>query len=74
MSARCAALDLDLRWSKVVAADPADAVVQMRDGRELRAPRIEVNYATQSARMSSGRMTQRELARDAGGAAPKEPK
>ena len=74
MAARCAALDLDLRWSKVVAADPADAVVQLRDGRELRAPRIEVNYATQSARMSSGRMTQRELAGADGGSAPKEPK
>ena len=74
MAARCAALDLDLRWSKVVAADPADAVVQLRDGRELRAPRIEVNYATQSARMSSGRMTQRDLAGADGGAAPQEPK
>jgi len=59
VQARCASLDLDLRWSRVVAADPRDAVVTMRDGRELRAPRIEVNYETQSARMSSGRMAQR---------------
>lgn len=57
--ARCASLDLDLRWSRLVAADPRDAVVTMRDGRELRSPRIEVNYETQSARMSSGRMAQR---------------
>jgi len=57
--ARCASLDIDLRWSRIVAADPRDAVVTMRDGRELRSPRIEVNYATQSARMTSGRMAQR---------------
>ena len=73
MTARCASLDLDLRWSRVVAADPADAVVRLRDGRELRAPRIEVNYATQSARMSSGRMTQRAPADDVAAPGPKEP-
>lgn len=72
MTARCATLDLDLRWSKVVAADPADAVVRLRDGRELRAPRIEVNYATQSARMSSGRMTQRPPTGEDAAPAPKE--
>lgn len=59
VQARCASLDLDLRWSRIVAADPRDAVVTMRDGRELRSPRIEVNYETQSARMTSGRMAQR---------------
>lgn len=59
VQARSASLDLDLRWSRIVAADPLDAVVTMRDGRELRSPRIEVNYETQSARMSSGRMAQR---------------
>jgi hypothetical protein len=60
--ARCASLDLDLRWNRLVAADPRDALVTMRDGRELRSPRIEVNYATQSVRMSTGRMSQRAAA------------
>ncbi len=52
VQARCASLDLDLRWSRVVAADPRDAVVTMRDGRELRSPRIEVNYETRASHVS----------------------
>ncbi len=62
LRARCADVELDLRRHMVLAVDPAEAVVTLPDGREVRSPRIEFDYETLALRTSRGRVSEPTLA------------
>jgi len=62
LRARCADVEMDLRRHVVLAVDPAEAVVTLPDGREVRSPRIEFDYETLALRTSRGRVSEPTLA------------
>ncbi|HEX6811481.1 MAG TPA: hypothetical protein VF384_07650 [Planctomycetota bacterium] len=59
MTARSASLELDHKFSRLIARDPNDAVVTLPKGRTLTAPRIEVNYETWSFDLHHGGFAQK---------------
>jgi hypothetical protein len=63
LQARSAEVEFDVRRSRCIARDPADAEVVLPGGRTITAPRIEVNYETMAVSYRNGRMVQ---ATDAG--------
>ena len=59
MTATTSALELDLRFSRLIARDPKGAVIALPNGRTLTAPRIEVNYETWSFDLQDGSFAQK---------------
>jgi hypothetical protein len=59
MTAKSASLELDARFSRLIARDPKGAVVTLPKGRTLTAPRIEVNYETWSFDLHHGSFAQK---------------
>ena len=59
MTAKSAALELDLKNSRLIARDAKDAVITLPNGRTLTAPRIEVNYETWSFDLHHGGFAQK---------------
>ncbi|HZN41382.1 MAG TPA: hypothetical protein VFD82_21420 [Planctomycetota bacterium] len=59
MTAKSASLELDVKFSRLIARDPKGAVVALPNGRTLTAPRIEVNYETWSFDLSNGGFAQK---------------
>lgn len=56
--ARSAEVEVDLRWSRLVARDPNGASVELPDRRTWTAPRIEVNYETMAVTTYQGLLRQ----------------
>lgn len=54
LDAKAAKVELDLLNERCVASDPKAAVIRTPDGRELRSPRIAVNYLTWEISMGPG--------------------
>ena len=54
IDARAASVELDLLRETCVASDPKAATISTPDGRELRSPRISVNYVTWEVSMGPG--------------------
>lgn len=59
MSATTSALELDLKFSRLIARDPKGAVVALPNGRTLTAPRIELNYETWAFDLHHGSFAQK---------------
>jgi hypothetical protein len=55
----CAQMDLDVIARRLVATDDDEAVVTLPGGREVRAPRVELDYERMALRTSSTRVVQR---------------
>lgn len=62
LQARSAEIELDIRRTRCIVRDPANATVVLPGGRTFTSPRIEVNYETMAVSYRHGRMVQ---ARDA---------
>jgi hypothetical protein len=58
--AKCKDVELDLVSGRIVASDPADAVVRLANGYEITSPRVEVNYQTLVFTTSPGRIVRRD--------------
>lgn len=56
--AHSAEVEIDLRWSKLIARDANGATVVLPDGRTYAAPRIELNYDTMAVTSWSGSLVQ----------------
>ncbi len=62
LHAKCADVALDLVDHRLLATDPDDAVITLPDGREIRSPRIDVDYVTMAFRMfGGGRISRRAI-------------
>jgi hypothetical protein len=59
MTATTSALELDLKFSRLIARDTKGAVITLPNGRTLTAPRIEVNYETWSFDLHDGSFAQK---------------
>jgi len=66
MTATTSALELDLKFSRLIARDPNGAVVALPNGRTLTAPRIEVNYETWSFDLHHGSFAQKNPTQGSG--------
>ena len=71
LGAAAARVELDLLRETCIASDPKAAVVTTPDGRELRSPRISVNYLTWEVSTGPSSARQNAPAVESNGATPR---